>query len=345
MHAAGQRAHAALAKARRRIAEALQTESSGVIFTSGGTESINQAIRSAAQIGEDRGHRHIVSTAFEHHTVLHALDALRERGYEVTLVRPQQDGLISVADIENAIRPDTCLVSVMAANNEIGTIQPVAQIGELCRDRRIPFHCDAVQAVGHIPVSLALQNIDYLSLSAHKFHGPLGIGALCTKRGASLSRILEGGGQERGYRPGTENVPGAIGMVEALCESIENMENNAQRIATLRDRVIAGISAIPGAHLTGHPTRRLPGNVHFTFEYVESEPLLVMLDGRGICVSAGSACTSGALTQSHVLQALGIPRNRAALRITLDTDNSEDDAEAIVRNVRECVEVLRGGCP
>ena len=345
MHAAGQRAHAALAKARRRIAEALQTESSGVIFTSGGTESINQAIRSAAQIGEDRGNMHIVSTAFEHHAVLHALDALRERGFEITLVAPQRDGIVSVADIERAIRSNTCLVSVMAANNEIGTIQPVAEIGALCRERRILFHCDAVQAVGHIPVCMDSMHIDYLSMSAHKFHGPLGIGALCMKRGAGLVRLLEGGGQERGYRPGTENVPGAIGMAEALCESIESMQDNARRIASLRDRVIAGLSAIPGAHLTGHSTRRLPGNVHFTFEHVESEPLLVMLDGRGICVSAGSACTSGALTQSHVLQALGIPRNRAALRITLDTDNSEDDAEAIVRNVRECVEVLRGGCP
>ena len=343
----GQRAREALEDARGRIAACLGCEARELTFTSGGSEADNQAIRSAAALGARKGKRHIVSTAFEHHAVLHTLKRLEGEGFAVTLLDVHENGLVTPEQVRAAIRPDTCLVSVMYANNEIGTVQPVSEIGAVCREAGVLFHTDAVQAAGHLPIDVGPQNIDLLSLSAHKFHGPKGIGALYARRGVALTNLIEGGVQERGRRAGTENLPAIVGMAAALEEACAHMEENAARVSALRDRLIAGLSQIPHAALNGDPVNRLPGNVNFCFEGVEGESLLLLLDSRGICASSGSACTSGSLDPSHVLLAIGRPHEAAhgSLRLSLCGENTEADAEAILKAVPEAVNHLRDLSP
>ena len=347
LHSIGQEAAQALFAARQTVAEQLGCEPRELTFTSGGSEADNMALVSAATLGARKGKKHIISTAFEHHAVLHTLARLEKQGFEVTLLDVHENGLISAEEVEQAIRPDTCLVSVMYANNEIGTIQPIAEIGAVCRAHGVLFHTDAVQAVGHLPIDVVKQNIDLLSLSAHKFHGPKGIGALYARRGIALTNLIEGGAQERGKRAGTENVPAIVSMAAALKEACENMEKNTAYVRALRDRLIEGLSKIPHGALNGDREHRLAGNVSFCFEGIEGESLLLLLDDKGVCASSGSACTSGSLDPSHVLLAIGRPHEVAhgSLRLTLSEENTEEEIDTIIRAVTETVEYLRGFSP
>lgn len=344
MHQIGMAANDALQTAREQIARCLGCMPKEIFFTSGGTESDNQAIVSAAMLGAKQNKRHIISTAFEHHAVLHTLRRLKEQGFEIQLLDVGAEGNITAAQVEDAIRPDTCLVTVMFANNEIGSVLPIAEIGEVCRAHGVLFHTDAVQAAGHIPVNVKKQNIDMLSLSAHKFHGPRGIGALYVKRGIELTSLMEGGGQERGKRPGTENLPAIMGMAAALKEECTLMEQNEAKVTAMRDRLIQGLSQIPYSILNGSREKRLPGNVNFCFEGVSGESLLLLLDSRGICASSGSACASGALDPSHVLLSLGLALEIAqgSLRISLDISNTEEEIDYMLEVIPQVVEQLRG---
>ena len=347
LYTLGQQAKETLERARAEIAAVIGAEPEEITFTSGGSEADNQALRSAAALGARAGKRHIISTAFEHHAILHTLKALEAAGFEVTLLPVHENGLVRVEELAEAMREDTCLVSVMYANNEIGTVQPIAALGALCRSRGVPFHTDAVQAVGHLPIDVKAQNIDLLSASAHKFHGPRGVGFLYARRGVRLTNLIEGGAQERGKRAGTENVAGIVGMAAALREADAHREEIAARVRPLRDRLIAGLGEIPHAALNGDAAQRLPGNVNFCFEGIEGESLLLLLDDRGICASSGSACTSGSLDPSHVLLAIGRVHDVAhgSLRLTLGDDATEADVDEIIRNVKEVVAYLRGFSP
>ena len=344
IHQIGMAANDALQTAREQIARCLGCMPKEIFFTSGGTESDNQAIVSAAMLGAKQNKRHIISTAFEHHAVLHTLRRLKEQGFEIQLLDVGAEGNITAAQVEEAIRPDTCLVTVMFANNEIGSVLPIAEIGEVCRAHGVLFHTDAVQAAGHIPVNVKKQNIDMLSLSAHKFHGPRGIGALYVKRGIELTSLMEGGGQERGKRPGTENLPAIMGMAAALKEECTLMEQNEAKVIAMRDRLIQGLSQIPYSILNGSREKRLPGNVNFCFESVSGESLLLLLDSRGICASSGSACASGALDPSPVLLSLGLAPEIAqgSLRISLDISNTEEEIDYMLEVIPQVVEQLRG---
>ena len=344
IHQIGRAANDALQTAREQIARCLGCMPKEIFFTSGGTESDNQAIMSAAMLGAKQNKRHIISTAFEHHAVLHTLRRLKEQGFEIQLLDVGAEGNITAAQVEEAIRPDTCLVTVMFANNEIGSVLPIAEIGEVCRAHGVLFHTDAVQAAGHIPVNVKKQNIDMLSLSAHKFHGPRGIGALYVKRGIELTSLMEGGGQERGKRPGTENLPAIMGMAAALKEECTLMEQNEAKVTAMRDCLIQGLSQIPYSILNGSREKRLPGNVNFCFEGVSGESLLLLLDSRGICASSGSACASGALDPSHVLLSLGLAPEIAqgSLRISLDISNTEEEIDYMLEVIPQVVEQLRG---
>lgn len=343
LHSVGQAAADVLRKAREEAAEVLGCEPSEITFTSGGSEADNQALVSAAAIGARKGKKHIISTAFEHHAVLHTLKKLEKEGFEVTLLDVHENGMVSAQQVADAIREDTCLVTVMYANNEIGSIQPIAEIGAVCREKGVIFHTDAVQAVGHIHINVKEENIDMLSLSAHKFHGPKGVGLLYARRGIRLTNIIEGGAQERGKRAGTENIPGIVGMVAALKEANANIDANAAKVSALRDRLIAGLEKIPHSALNGDRTRRLPGNVSFCFEGIEGESLLLLLDAKGICASSGSACTSGSLDPSHVLLAIGRPHEVAhgSLRLTLSEENTQEEVDYIIEETTKVVKYLR----
>ena len=347
LHSVGQRAAEALADARARIAARLGCQPLEITFTSGGSEADNQALISAARLGEKKGKKHIISTAFEHHAVLHTLEKLKKEGFEVELLPVGSTGTVTAAQVAAAIRPDTCLVSVMYANNEIGSVMPIAEIGSVCRAAGVLFHTDAVQAAGHLPINVKEQNIDMLSLSGHKFHGPKGIGALYARQGILLTPVIEGGAQERGKRAGTENIPAIVGMAAAFDEACEHMAENTAYISALRDRLIAGLSPIPHSALNGDPVNRLPGNVHFCFEGIEGESLLLLLDARGICASSGSACTSGSLDPSHVLLAIGRPHEIAhgSLRLTLCETNTAEEVEYMLHAIPEVVSYLRGMSP
>ena len=347
LYSLGQKAKETLEEARKTVADVIGAKPQEILFTSGGSEADNQAIRSAAELGRKNGKMHIVSTAFEHHAVLHTLEKLKKEGFEVTLLDVHGDGLVRPEEAEAAIREDTCLVTVMFANNEIGTIQPIREIGAVCRKHGVLFHTDAVQAVGHLPIDVERDNIDLLSASAHKFHGPKGTGFLYARKGVRLTNLIEGGAQENGKRAGTENVPGIAAMAAALKEAAENMERNAARMKEKRDRLIRGLSAIPHSALNGDAERRLPGNVNFCFEGVEGESLLLLLDDKGIEASSGSACTSGSLDPSHVLLAIGRVHDVAhgSLRLSIGEDLSDEDADYIIRSVREVVEYLRSFSP
>ena len=347
LHSVGQRAKEALENARERIAKVLNCDPKEIIFTSGGTEADNMAIRSAAALGAKKGKKHIISTAFEHHAVLHTLKKLEKEGYEVTYLDVHKNGLVTAEEVRAAIRPDTCLVTIMYANNEIGTIQPIAEIGAVCREAGVLFHTDAVQAVGHLPIDVKAQKIDMLSVSAHKFHGPKGIGLLYAKRGILLQNLIEGGAQERGKRPGTENVPEIVGMAAAMEEAVANMERNNAKLTALRDRLIAGLDKIPYSELNGDREQRLSSNVSFCFEAIEGESLLLLLDDKGICASSGSACTSGSLDPSHVLLAIGRPHEVAhgSLRLSLGEDMTEEQIDYMIEAVRDVVTYLRNMSP
>ena len=347
LHSAGQRANEALTGARERIAKLLGCQAKEIYFTSGGSEADNQALLSAARLGQRQGKKHIVSTAFEHHAVLHMLKRLEQEGFEVTLLDVHENGIVSAEEVAAAIRPDTCLVTVMYANNEIGTIQPIEAIGKLCRARGVLFHTDAVQAVGHLHIDVKAQNIDLLSLSAHKFHGPKGVGVLYARQGILLTNLIEGGAQERGRRAGTENLPAIMGMTAALEEAVEGIDRNTARLTALRDRLIAGLSKIEHCALNGDAKQRLPGNVNFCFEGIEGESLLLLLDDKGVCASSGSACTSGSLDPSHVLLAIGRPHEVAhgSLRLTLGEDATEEQIDYLIRTVTEVVDYLRRMSP
>ena len=343
----GQKAKEALEAAREEIAAVIGASPREITFTSGGSEADNQAIRSAAEWGRIKGKNHIISTAFEHHAVLHTLEKLRREGFEITLLNVHENGLVTPEEVAAAIREDTCLVTVMTANNEIGTIQPVREIGAVCREKKVFFHTDAVQAVGHIPLNVAKDNIDMLSASAHKFHGPKGVGFLYVKKGVPLFNLIEGGAQERGKRAGTEDVPAIAAMAAALKEAEANMAANAAHLIRMRDRLIAGLSEIPHAALNGDAEKRLPGNVNFCFEGIEGESLLLLLDDKGIAASSGSACTSGSLDPSHVLLAIGRVHDVAhgSLRLSIGEDITEEEVEYVIQSVKEVVTYLRSFSP
>ena len=347
LYGIGQEAKEILEAARAEVAAVIGAEPREITFTSGGSEADNQAIRTAAALGKKKGKMHIISTAFEHHAVLHTLKALEEEGFEVTLLDVHEDGIVRLCELDEAIREDTCLVTIMYANNEIGTIQPIREIGKLCHERGVLFHTDAVQAVGHVPIDVKGQNIDMLSASAHKFHGPKGVGFLYARKGVVLKNLIEGGAQERGRRAGTENVAGIAGMAAALREAADNLQKNTAHVSAMRDRLIAGLSEIPHSALNGDAAHRLPSNVNFCFEGIEGESLLLLLDDRGICASSGSACTSGSLDPSHVLLAIGRVHDVAhgSLRLTLGEDATAEEVEYIIQNVKEVVEYLRGFSP
>ena len=347
LYSLGQRAKEILEEARVKIAAAIGAEPAEITFTSGGSEADNQAIRSAAMIGKKKGKTHIISTAFEHHAVLHTLAALEKEGFTYTLLDVHEDGLVRPEELEAAIRDDTCLVTIMYANNEIGTVQPIAELGAICKKHGILFHTDAVQAVGHLPINVKEQNIDMLSSSAHKYHGPKGIGFLYARKGIRLTNLIEGGAQERGKRAGTENVDEVAAMAAALEEAVANMDRNAAHMSALRDMIIKGLSEIPHSALNGDAVKRLPGNINFCFEGIEGESLLLLLDDRGICASSGSACTSGSLDPSHVLLAIGRVHDVAhgSLRLSIGDDITEEQADYIIKNVREVVEYLRSFSP
>ena len=347
LYAFGQRAKEILEKARQDVADVIGSDPREIIFTSGGSEADNQAILSIAALGKQKGKKHIISTRFEHHAVLHTLEKLKKEGYEITLLDVHENGIITPSQVENAIREDTCLVTVMYANNEIGTIQPIRRIGEICRRKNVLFHTDAVQAVGHIPVNVVTDNIDLMSSSGHKFHGPKGVGFLYAKKGIRLTNLIEGGAQERGKRAGTENVPGIAAMAAALKEAHAKMEENSRHLIKMRDSLIEGLKKIPHSALNGDPESRLPGNVSFCFEGIEGESLLLLLDDKGIQASSGSACTSGSLDPSHVLLAIGRIHDVAhgSLRLSIGEEITESDVEIMIRSVREVVEYLRGFSP
>lgn len=347
LHSVGQASADALRKAREEAAEVLGCEPNEITFTSGGSEADNQALVSAAAIGARKGKKHIISTAFEHHAILHTLKKLEKEGFEVTLLDVHENGMVSAQQVADAIREDTCLVSVMYANNEIGSIQPIAEIGAVCKEKGVIFHTDAVQAVGHVHINVKEENIDMLSLSAHKFHGPKGVGLLYARKGVRLTNIIEGGAQERGKRAGTENIPGIVGMVAALKEANANIDANAEKVSALRDRLIEGLEKIPHSALNGDRTKRLPGNVSFCFEGIEGESLLLLLDAKGICASSGSACTSGSLDPSHVLLAIGRPHEVAhgSLRLTLNEENTQEEIDYIIEETTKVVKYLRDLSP
>ena len=347
LYTVAQQAKEALEQARADIASVIHAEPREILFTSGGSEADNQAIRSAAALGLSKGKKHIISSAFEHHAVLHTLNKLEKEGFSVTLLPVHEDGLVRPEELEDAIREDTCLVTIMYANNEIGTIQPIRELGAVCRKHGVIFHTDAVQAIGHIPVDVEADNIDMLSSSGHKFHGPKGVGFLYAKKGIRLTNLIEGGAQERGKRAGTENIPGIAAMATALKEAIASLSERAEYVAARRDRLIAGLSAIPHSALNGDATRRLPSNVNFCFEGIEGESLLLLLDDRGIMASSGSACTSGSLDPSHVLLAIGRVHDVAhgSLRLSLGDDITDDEVDYIIKNVSEVVTYLRGFSP
>ena len=347
LYVLGQEARELLEQARADVASAIGAQPREILFTSGGSEADNQAIRSAAALGKKSGKMHIISTAFEHHAVLHTLKKLQKEGYSVTLLDVHEDGLVRVEELEAAICEDTCLVTIMYANNEIGTIQPISEIGAVCKKHGVLFHTDAVQAVGHLPIDVKKQNIDMLSSSAHKFHGPKGVGFLYVRKGIRLTNLIEGGAQERGLRAGTENVAGIVGLAAALKEAVANMDKNAAHMQQQRDRLIAGLQEIPHSALNGDAKNRLPGNVNFCFEGIEGESLLLLLDDRGICASSGSACTSGSLDPSHVLLAIGRVHDVAhgSLRLSIGEDITPEEVDYIIQNVKEVVAYLRGFSP
>lgn len=347
LYQTGQRAKEVIEQAREDVAKVINASPKEITFTSGGSEADNQAIRSAAEIGRKAGKMHIISTAFEHHAVLHTLKRLEEEGFDVTLLNVHEDGIVRVPEVEEAIRDDTCLVTIMTANNEIGTIQPIREIGAVCRKHGVIFHTDAVQAVGHIPIDVEADNIDMLSASGHKFHGPKGVGFLYARKGIRLTNLIEGGAQERGKRAGTENVPAIAGLAAALKESAEWMEYNRKKLTAMRDRLIAGLLEIPHSALNGDQKLRLPGNANFCFEGIEGESLLLLLDDKGIQASSGSACTSGSLDPSHVLLAIGRVHDVAhgSLRLTVGEDITEEQVDYIIKSVKEVVEYLRGFSP
>ena len=343
----GQRAKETLEQAREEVASVINALPREIYFTSGGSEADNQAIRSAALAGKKKGKNHIISTAFEHHAVLHTLEQLKTEGFEITLLDVHENGVVLPEEVEAAIRPETCLVTVMYANNEIGTIQPVREIGAVCRAHQVLFHTDAVQAAGPLPIDVQAENIDYLSASAHKFHGPKGVGFLYARKGVPLIPLINGGAQERNRRAGTENLPGIVGMAAALKETVAERESEAARLTVLRDRLIAGLSEIPHSALNGDAEKRLPGNVSFCFEGIEGESLLLLLDEKGISASSGSACTSGSLDPSHVLLAIGRVHDVAhgSLRLTLGRENTPEDVEYIISAVKDVVSYLRSFSP
>ena len=347
LHSVGQEAKEALEAAREKVAKCLGCEPREIYFTSGGSEADNQAIISAARLGERKGKKHIISTAFEHHAVLHTLEKLKKEGFEVTLLDVKQGHTVTAQQVKDAIREDTCLVTCMYANNEIGSVLPIAEIGAVCKAAGVPFHTDAVQAVGHLHINVKEQNIDMLSLSGHKFHGPKGVGALYCRRGFPLVNVIEGGAQERGKRAGTENLPAICGMAAALEEACAHLDENAAKVSAMRDKLIAGLSKIPHSALNGDPVNRLPGNVSFCFEGIEGESLLLLLDMKGVCASSGSACTSGSLDPSHVLLAIGRVHDVAhgSLRLSLSEYNTDEEVEHILTVVPEVVEYLRNMSP
>ena len=347
LHSVGQQAAEALQNARERIAACLNASPREIYFTSGGSEADNQAILSAARLSARKGKKHIISTAFEHHAVLHTLKKLEKEGFEIELLPVGAIGTITAQQVKSALRADTCLVTVMYANNEIGSILPIAEIGEVCREAGVLFHTDAVQAAGHVSIDVQAQHIDMLSLSAHKVHGPKGIGVLYARQGVPLTSLIEGGAQERGKRAGTENLPAIMGMAAALEDACAHIDENARKVSALRDRLIAGLSKIPHSALNGDPVNRLPGNVSFCFEGIEGESLLLLLDAKGICASSGSACTSGSLDPSHVLLAIGRPHEVAhgSLRLSLCEWNTDEDVDRILAAVPEVVAYLREMSP
>ena len=347
LYSIGQEAKEALEQAREEVAAVINADPREILFTSGGSEADNQALRSAAVIGAKKGKKHIISSAFEHHAILHTLNRLEKEGYEVTLLPVHEDGLVRPEELEAAIREDTCLVSIMYANNEIGTVQPIHEIGEICKKHGVLFHTDAVQAVGHVKIDVKADHIDMLSASAHKFHGPKGTGFLYARKGIALTNLIEGGAQEKGKRAGTENVPGIMAMAAALKEAAGNLEQNAAHQTALRDRLIEGLSKIPHSALNGDAKKRLPGNVNFCFEGIEGESLLLLLDDRGISASSGSACTSGSLDPSHVLLAIGRVHDVAhgSLRLSLGEEITEEEVDYLIQNVKEVVEYLRSFSP
>ena len=343
----GQKAKEILEEARKDVADVIGAEPREILFTSGGSEADNQAIRSAAELGRKNGKMHIISSAFEHHAVLHTLQRLEKEGFEVTLLDVHENGLIVPEEVEAAIRDDTCLVTIMYANNEIGTIQPIREIGAICHKHNVIFHTDAVQAIAHIPVNVIDDNIDMLSASAHKFHGPKGVGFLYAKKTIRLTNLIEGGAQEKGKRAGTENLPGIGAMAAALKEAVAKREENAAHLTKMRDKLIAGLSEIPHSALNGDAQKRLPGNVNFCFEGIEGESLLLLLDDKGIAASSGSACTSGSLDPSHVLLAIGRVHDVAhgSLRLSIGEDTTDEDVDYMIQSVKEVVEYLRGFSP
>ncbi len=347
LHSTGQAAAEKLFNARQSIAQNLNAEAREIYFTSGGSEADNQAILTAAILGKRKGKTHIVSTAFEHHAVLHTLKRLEKEGFEITLLDVHENGILTADEVQDAIRENTCLVTIMFANNEIGTIQPISEIGTVCKEKGVLFHTDAVQAAGHIKIDVKKMNIDMLSLSAHKFHGPKGAGALYCRKGILLQNLIEGGAQERGKRAGTENLPAILGMAQAFDDACRDIDKNAEYLTTLRNRLIDGLSKIPHSVLNGDKNNRLPGNVNMCFEGIEGESLLLLLDMKGIQASSGSACTSGSLDPSHVLLAIGLPHEVAhgSLRLSLSEENTMDEVEYIISTVPEIVEYLRSMSP
>lgn len=347
LHSTGQYAAEALFMARKIIAEILGCDAREITFTSGGSEADNQAIVSAASIGAKKGKKHIISSAIEHHAVLHTLEKLKKQGFEITMLDAHENGIVRPEELAAAIRPDTALVTIMYANNEIGSIQPIAEIGKICREKGVTFHTDAVQAVGHVKINVVEENIDMLSLSAHKFHGPKGIGILYAKKGIPLTNLIEGGAQERGKRAGTENLPAIMGMAAALKEAVSDIDKNTARLIPLRDRLIKGLLQISHTVLNGDPVLRLPGNVNVCFEGIEGESLLLLLDSKGICASSGSACTSGSLDPSHVLLAIGRPHEVAhgSLRLSLSEENTMEEIDYMIEAIKEVVAYLRSMSP
>ena len=347
LHTVGQQAAEALMTARQTVAECLGCQPREITFTSGGSEADNQALVSAARIGERKGRKHIISTAFEHHAILHTLKKLEKEGFDVQLLDVGPTGTVTAQQVADAIREDTCLVTIMYANNEIGSILPIPEIGAVCREKGVLFHTDAVQAAGHLHIDVKAQNIDMLSLSAHKFHGPKGVGVLYARQGIPLTNIIEGGAQERGKRAGTENIPGIVAMAAALQEACAHIDENAAKVSALRDKLMAGLSQIPHSALNGDPVHRLPGNVNFCFEGIEGESLLLLLDAKGICASSGSACTSGSLDPSHVLLAIGRPHEVAhgSLRLSLCEWNTQEEVDYMLQVIPEVVAYLRSMSP
>ena len=347
LHTPGQRAAEAMMLARQTVAAAINADFKEIYFTGGGSEADNQAILSGAYMGARKGKKHIISTAFEHHAVLHTLDKLKKEGFEITLLPVHENGVVTADDVAAAIREDTAIVTIMMVNNEIGTVQPIAEIGAVCREKGVLFHTDAVQAVGHIPVDVKALNVDMLSMAAHKFHGPKGVGALYARKGVPLVNVIEGGQQERGKRGGTENIPGIVGMAAALKESVENLDHDMAYVTGLREKLITALSKIPHSRLNGDREKRNPGTVNFCFEGIEGEGLLLWLDQKGVAASSGSACTSGSLDPSHVLLALGLPHEVAhgSLRLSIDARNTEEEIDHIIKAVPEVVDYLRDMSP